>query len=253
MPFHPPSEAEIRSCREQAKRHQQAAQRSGRAQVQAKLSAGQREVFQLKIVLEGSKPPIWRRLLIPADLKLPDLHGVIQLAMGWNNEHLYHFMVGTRSKGLHFYGDPDLLDIDLMQEAEGKFINDLNVPIDHLLVNRNDWIRYEYDFGDGWIHRLTLEDIQVQPLKLARLPRCVAGRRACPPEDCGGVPGYEQALEILANPAHPEHQELLNWIGNFDQKRFDLDAVNADLVESFADKPKQPAKKLSTPEGLPQT
>ena len=82
MPFHPPSEAEIRSSREQAKRHQQAAQRSGRAQVQAKLSPGQREVFQLMIALEGSKPPIWRRVLIPADLKLPDLHGVIQLAMG---------------------------------------------------------------------------------------------------------------------------------------------------------------------------
>ena len=106
--------------------------------MQAELSPGQREMFQLKIVLKGSKPPIWRRVLIPADLKLPDLHWVIQLAMGWNNEHLYHFMVGTRSKGLRFYGDPDLLDIDLMQEAEGEFINDLNVPKDHLLVNRKD-------------------------------------------------------------------------------------------------------------------
>ena len=251
MSFHPPSEAEIRSCREQAKRHQQAAQRSGRAQVQAELPRGQREVFQVKILLEGSKPPIWRRVFIPADLKLPDLHGVIQLAMGWNNEHLYHFMVGTRSKGLRFYGDPDPLDIDLIQQAEGRFINDLNVPIDHLLVNRKDWIRYEYDFGDGWIHRLTLEDILVQPLQLARIPRCVTGQRACPPEDIGGVPGYEQALEILANPAHPEHQELRVWIGNFDPKRFDLEAVNAELVESFADKPKQLAKKLSTPEALP--
>ena len=131
--------------------------------MQAELSPGQREMFQLKIVLEGSKPPIWRRLLIPADLKLPDLHEVIQLAMGWNNEHLYHFMVGTRSKGLRFYGDPDLLDIDLMQEAEGEFINDLNVPIDHLLVNRKDSLRYEYDFGDGWIHLLTLEDTLFNP------------------------------------------------------------------------------------------
>ena len=88
---------------------------------------------------------------------------------------------------------------------------------------------------------------------LARLPRCVARQRACPPEDCGGVPGYEQALEIMANPAHPEHQDLLVWTGNFDQKRFDLEAVNAELVESFADKPKQLAEELSTPENLPQT
>jgi hypothetical protein len=75
--------------------------------------------------------------------------------------------------------------------VSGQRVNVLNVPIAHLLVNRKDWIRYEYDFGDGWIHRLTLEDIHVQPLKLARLPRCLAGKRACPPEDSGGVPGYE--------------------------------------------------------------
>jgi hypothetical protein len=250
MLFHPPpTEAEIRYWRAQARRHEQAARLSGRAQVQAELPRGQREVFQVKIVLEDSKPPIWRRVLIPANLRLPDLHGVVQLAMGWHASHLYHFMVGLRSEGLRFYGDPDPLDIDLIQQAEGIFINDLNVPIDHLLVNRKDWIRYEYDFGDGWIHRLTLEDIHVQPLKLARLPRCVAGKRACPPEDSGGVAGYEQALAILANPAHPEHQELLTWIGPFDPHHFDLEAVNADLVESFDVKPKAPAEAPpSTPE-----
>ena len=253
MPFYPPTEAENRSWRAQARHHEQAAQRSGRAQVQAKLSPDQREVFQLKIVLEGSKPPIWRRVLIPADLKLPDLHEVIQLVMGWNHEHLHHFMVGTRAKGLHFYGDPDLLDIDLMQEAEGKFINDLNVPIDHLLVSRKDWIRYEYDFGDGWIHRLTLEDILVQPLQLARIPRCVTGQRACPPEDIGGVFGYERALPILANPADPEHQEMLDWIGPFDPNRFDLEAVNADLSEAFTDKPQAQTEEETKPEAPEQS
>ena len=85
MPFHPPSEAEIRSWCAQARHHEQAARRSGRAQVQAELPRGQREVFQLKIVLEDSKPPIWRRVLIPANLRLPDLHGVVQLAMGWQD------------------------------------------------------------------------------------------------------------------------------------------------------------------------
>jgi hypothetical protein len=254
MLFHPPpTEADIRYWRAQARHHEQAARLSGRAQVQAELPRGQREVFQVKIVLEGSKPPIWRRVLIPANLRLPDLHGVVQLSMGWHDAHLYHFMVGLRSEGLRFYGDPYPLDIDLRQQAEGVFINDLNVPIDHLLVNRKDWIRYEYDFGDGWIHRLTLEDIHVQPLKLARLPRCVTGKRACPPEDCGGVPGYEQALAILADPAHPEHQELLAWIGPFDPNHFDLDAVNADLIESFGTNPKTQGEKLSTSEAPGQT
>lgn len=165
MLFHPPpTEAEFRYWSAQARQHEQAARLSGRAQVQAELPRGQREVFQIKMVLEGSKPPIWRRLLIPANLRLPDLHGVVQLAMRWNDSHLYHFMVGLRSEGLRFYGDPYPLDIDLMVQAEGRFINDLNVPIDHLLVNRKDWIRYEYDFGDGWIHRLTLEEIHARKI-----------------------------------------------------------------------------------------
>jgi len=253
MAFHPPSKAEIRSWCAQARHHEQAARLSGRALVQADLPRGQREVFQVKIVLEGSKPPIWRRVLIPANLRLPDLHGVVQLAMGWNDSHLYHFMVGLRSEGLRFYGDPGPLDIDLMQQADGIFINDLNVPIDHLLVKRKDWIRYEYDFGDGWIHRLTLEDIHVQPLKLARLPRCLAGKRACPPEDSGGVSGYEQVLAILADSTHPEHQALLTLIGPFDQDRFDLEAVNADLVASFGVKPKASAEAPSSTPKAPAT
>jgi hypothetical protein len=94
-----PTEAELRYWRAQARQHEQAARLSGRAQVQAELPRGQWEVFQVKIVLEGSKPPIWRRVLIPANLRLPDLHGVVQLAMGWHDSNLHHFMVGLRSKG----------------------------------------------------------------------------------------------------------------------------------------------------------
>ncbi len=123
----------------------------------------------------------------------------------------------------------------------------------NLLVNRKDWIRYEYDFGDGWIHRPTLEDILVQPLQLARIPRCVTGQRACPPEDIGGVFGYERALPIVANPAHPEHQEMLAWIGPFDPNRFDLEAVNADLSEAFADKPQSQTDQPTKPEAPAQS
>lgn len=160
MLFHPPpTEAEFRYWRAQARHHEQAVRSGPGAGGTAPRSAGG---VQVKIVLEGSKPPIWRRLLIPANLKLPDLHGVVQLAMGWHDSHLYHFIVGLKSEGLRFYGDPYPLDIDLMQQAEGRFINDLNVPIDHLMVNRKDWIRYVYDFGDGWIHRLTLEEIHAK-------------------------------------------------------------------------------------------
>jgi len=224
----------------QARAHEHAARQSGRSQVQAQLPRGQREVFQIKILLEGSKPPIWRRVLIPANLRLPDLHGVVQLSMGWQDAHLYQFMVGIRSEGLRCYGDPVRLEIDLKEQEEGRFIDDLNIRINHLLMNRKDWIRYEYDFGDGWIHRLSLEDILIQPLRLAQSPRCIAGKRACPPEDVGGLMGYEEALAILENPTHPEHQDLLTWIGTFDPNHLDLDLINADLDASFGKKAKAP-------------
>jgi hypothetical protein len=239
MIFHRPTPAEERAWRQAADRWEAQARGSARAQSQAELPKGQEEVFQLKIMLEGSKPPIWRRVLVPAALKLPDLHGVIQVAMGWQDIHLYHFVVGTRPAGLRFYGDSHRLDIDLIEAAEGRFIDDLHVPVDHLLVNEKDWIRYEYDFGDGWIHRLTLEKILVQPLREARLPRCIAGRRACPPEDIGGVPRYEHALAVLADSSHPEHQELHEWLGGpFDSERFDREVVSGELLEAFGPKPR---------------
>lgn len=239
MRFDRPPSAQDREMRALAAQWEAQARLSGRRAQRAALPRGQREVFQLKIVLEESRPPIWRRVLVPADMKLPDLHGVIQLSMGWQDSHLYHFMVGMRQEGLRFYGDPAPLDIDLWQLGEGRFINDLDVPVDHLLVNEKDWIRYEYDFGDGWMHRLTLEKLLVEPLREARIPRCIAGRRACPPEDVGGLWGYEKALAVLADPTDPEHEERREWMGeDFDSERFDREVVNGLLTESFAPKPR---------------
>lgn len=221
--FQRPTAAEERALRRQAAQWQALARRSGRAEIQALLPRGHREVFQIKVVLEGSKPPIWRRLLVPSDLRLPDLHRALQLAMGWRDCHPYQFIAGMRRDATRCYGDPQLLEIDLWELGRGDFIDARHVPIDHLLVNVSDRLRYEYDFGDGWMHRLSLEAIQVKPLREARIPVCLEGRRACPPESVGGILGYEQALEAAAS-AEPA----------FDPEPFDPEPVNLALAQAFA-------------------
>lgn len=236
MPFQRPTAAELEQLKAQAAHWIRKASRSSRQQQQAALPRGQREVFQLKIVLENSKPPIWRRVLVPSELTLWELHHVIQRAMGWHNEHLYQFVVGTRQEGLRYYGDTVAFEMDLWLQAQGEFMDDGKVRLDHLLVDEKDWIRYIYDMGDSWQHRITLETIQVKPLQQARIPRCIGGRRACPPEDSGGMPGYERALMIQADPAHPEHGDIMEWLeGPIDPAAFDCEAADAAVQEGFAE------------------
>ncbi len=236
MPFRRPSAAEIGQLKAQAEHWIRHASRSGRQAQQAALPRSQREVFQLKIVLQDSKPPIWRRVLLPAASPLSFLHSVIQLAMGWDNQHMYQFVVGTHLEGLRYFGDTVLMDVDWWLQAQGLFVDDGRARLDHLLVSEKNWLRYVYDMGDSWHHRITLEKVLVEPLKQARIPRCVGGRRACPPEDCGGMPGYERALQIQADPSHPEHGETIEWLeGPIDPTLFDCQSANEALLAWFAD------------------
>ena len=235
MAFLSPSAAELRRLKAEAEHWIRQASRSGRQEQQAALPRGQREVFQLKIVLLDSKPPIWRRVLVPASIHLCSLHDVIQLAMGWQNDHLYQFVVGTQQEGLRYFGDTVLFDMDWWIQAKGQFVDDGRARLDHLLTQEKDWIRYVYDMGDGWNHRITLEKILVEPMQQARIPRCIGGRRACPPEDSGGVPGYERVLMIQADPAHPEHGEIMEWLEELiDPALFDCQAADAALRAAFA-------------------
>ena len=120
--------------------------------------------------------------------------------------------------------------MDLWLQAQGEFVDDGRARLDHLLVNEKEWIRYIYDMGDSWQHRITLEKIQVEPLQQARIPRCIGGRRACPPEDSGGMPGYERALMIQADPTHPEHADIMEWLERpIDPAAFDCQAADAAL------------------------
>jgi hypothetical protein len=171
-----------------------------------------KEIFVLKITLVGSKPPIWRRIET-ANVPLSKLHEQIQTAMGWTNSHLHQFAVGNDC-----YMDPRGLDGDLNDWAS----DNTGISIAKLVERHGPKLklRYDYDFGDGWEHKVVLEKI-IQPQAGVTYPLCTAGKLACPPEDVGGIYGYYEFLEAINNPAHPEHEDLLEWNGPFDPNEFD--------------------------------
>ena len=178
-----------------------------------------RSIYQIKISLIGVKPPIWRTVLVSSDIGLGAFHDVIQVAMGWTNSHLHQFIANQG-----FYGIPDD-DFELEMEDETKY------KLSQLLKKEKDTITYEYDFGDSWEHKILLEKILPDDGKSV-LPVCIKGKRACPPEDCGGIWGYEELLETISNPKHPDHEDMLEWLGGeFDPEEFDLEEVNGDLAK----------------------
>ncbi|MBI4547211.1 MAG: plasmid pRiA4b ORF-3 family protein [Ignavibacteriae bacterium] len=178
-------------------------------------------VYQLKITLKHSQPPIWRRVQVPANISLHQLHQVIQVVMGWTNSHLHQFIV----HGV-FYGDDDP-EFGLGSEME--FVSEHQTDLDQMVSTEKEKFIYEYDFGDGWEHQIVLEKI-LPPEPNRNYPTCLTGKRACPPEDVGGVWGYDSFLETIKNKKHPEHRAMLEWVGGpFDPEEFKLEEVNEEL------------------------
>jgi hypothetical protein len=172
---------------------------------------GPAPIYQVKVGLRGAKPRIWRRLLLPADISLADLHEVIQLAFGWGGGHLHVFQTG--------YGEFGEADPELGHRAEAP------VTLEQVASQADDRIRYVYDFGDDWDHEILVEKILDRDPRIG-YPQCTGGRRAAPPDDCGGIWGYQDTLEILADPEHPEHRERLEWMGLDDAGAFDPDGFD---------------------------
>ncbi|TQN42100.1 uncharacterized protein DUF1841 [Blastococcus colisei] len=175
--------------------------------------------YQLKIRLLGTKPPVWRRVLVPDDLTLAGLHDVIQVAMGWTDTHLHDFRVGDAR-----YGDPGQLSGGWLDDSR----DEAAVRVDQVLPRVGDRLRYTYDFGDDWEHEVLVESVEpaVGPVAL----RCLAGRRAGPPEDCGGVWGYADLCAAACNPDDPAAADRLEWLGHpFDPAHFDREAVDERL------------------------
>jgi hypothetical protein len=171
----------------------------------------------MKVTLRGSKPPIWRRLQVTSETTLAQLHRIVQHAMGWEGYHLYQFVVGDIT-----YGDPRMLE-----EMDGEDARNATLAV--IVPGEKFKFIYEYDFGDGWEHELLIE--KILPFEGEKTyPVCLTGKRACPPEDCGGIWGYADFLEAIHDPHHPEHEEMLEWVGGaFDPEAFDPDEVNAEL------------------------
>jgi Plasmid pRiA4b ORF-3-like protein len=179
------------------------------------------DTYQLKITLRGvSKPPVWRRVLVPAGLSLDSLHEVIQRAMGWEGGHMHVF-----SDGWQHYG---------VENAELDHADETEFAVAEMVEELGDKFSYIYDFGDDWEHEIRFEKV-LPPDALAGVPVCLAGKGACPPEDCGGAWGYTDLKATLADPADDEHEERLQWLGldtasDFNPAAFSLDEVNARLA-----------------------
>jgi hypothetical protein len=175
-------------------------------------------IFQLKISLTGVRPPVWRRVLVPGEMTLAELHDVVQVAMGWTDSHLHEFEIGDTSYGVP---DVDWGRDDVKDEARTKLVR---------VSGLGSHLRYTYDFGDDWRHDITVEKV-VAPEPGVRYPTCSAGRRACPPEDVGGPWGYPEFIAAVADPKHPDHEHWTEWIGgSFDPNQFDAVATDAVLA-----------------------
>jgi hypothetical protein len=174
----------------------------------------------LKITLRDIKPPIWRRILVPRIMTLGDLHVAIQVVMGWQNGHLHAFEVAREQ-----YGEPGSME---------DISNENRLTIGGLIKLGISRFRYTYDFGDNWEHEILIEKTPPKGPAVAAFPACVAGKRSCPPEDCGGPFGYDDLLMVLKDPAHPDHAEQAEWIGaDFDPEAFSVAAADAALGEVF--------------------
>ena len=176
-------------------------------------------VYQMKVKLEDISPPIWRRIQVTNNITLGKLHRILQIIMGWSDYHLHEFIIDGVS-----YGVPDKDGI-----FEGK--NERNVRLSQVVSEEKIKFVYIYDFGDYWQHKILIE--KILPLEPdMQYPICIKGKRTCPPEDCGGAGGYDDFLETIQDPEHPEHDETLEWAGgSFDPEAFDIDEINRELKQ----------------------
>ena len=181
----------------------------------------------LKIDLKGMRPPVSREILVPSDLRLDRLHQVIQIVMGWQDCHLHEFSNGVRGPGELRFGPPQedfglALGPPLADEKKARLLD--------LAPTKGSKFRYWYDFGDDWFHDLRVKAIGEPKPGTPELV-CLKAVGACPPEDCGGPPGYSRLLAVLADPDDEEHEELLEWVGgSWDVNRYDIVAVNRTLA-----------------------
>jgi hypothetical protein len=175
-------------------------------------------LYQIKITLQDLRPPIWRRVQVWSDISLGELHQIIQIAMGWTNSHLHLFLI----EGME-YGEPDL-------EYDWEVKDERKVKLNRVVSGEKFKFGYTYDMGDSWEHNILIEKVLPAGSEIPRYGVCLTGKRACPPEDCGGTWGYTELIETLRDPNHPEHESMLEWVGGeFNPEAFDVNEINEAL------------------------
>lgn len=181
----------------------------------------ERIICQIKVTLQGIRPPIWRRILVTDETTLANLHDILQIVMGWQNSHLHQFVIHEEYYSVYF---EDLGD-------SGEVYDAAEYTLAQMVSAEKDKFIYDYDFGDGWRHTILIEKIiPAEPENI--YPVCIKGKRACPPENIGGEWGYEHFIEAIQDPNHPEHEQLKEWHSDkLDPELFDLQAVNAALKD----------------------
>ena len=170
------------------------------------------EVYAIKVTLLGTSPPVWRRILVPRDITLSNLHRTLQTVMGWTNCHLHQF--GRQRQRM----------TDPRSRVGTKIADENRTKLGELIWAVGARLLYEYDFGDGWQHELLLEEVLFGEESFQQI--CVAGKRCCPPEDCGGPQGFAEVLKALQDANHPNHVELCEWLGDFVPESFSVDEIN---------------------------
>ena len=210
-------------------------------------------IYQIRITLKDTKPPIWRRVAVGSEITLGQLHDVIQIVMGWTDSHLHQFSL--RNKALKPSPDEiarwvreNTMDERFLDSIGGQrfFVpkvtpwgeptdmegeDEAAIILGEVCPKVKNKIIYEYDFGDDWEHVVEVQKI-TEPEPGVEYPVCLAGKKACPSEDCGGVWGYSEMLEAITDSDNDQHEDMLEWVGDgFDPDAFDLEEVNMTLTD----------------------
>ena len=185
------------------------------------------EVYAIKVTLLGTRPPVWRRILVPRDITLHNLHRTLQVVMGWTNSHLHRFI--SQRSGL-----------SQQRRSGSKVTNENRTTLDELVGAVGTRLMYEYDFGDGWQHELLLEEVVLGDETFQQM--CVAGKRCCPPEDCGGPQGFAELLQARQDDTHPSPDQAQEWLGDFAAESFSLEEVNRRLSRRTQARTKRPSR-----------
>ncbi|MEK7621618.1 MAG: plasmid pRiA4b ORF-3 family protein [Patescibacteria group bacterium] len=209
------------------------------------MSQDNKNFYQFKISLNYSKPLIWRRIQVPRTYTFWEFSCAILDAMGWSGGHLHGFTFSDKKNNWRMINimvpSPD------DEEYMDRIIDERTAKIADYFEKISKQCKYEYDFGDGWVHTVLLEKV-LPMMPGQKYPKCLAGKRTCPPDDCGGIGGYERLIEILKKPKHPEHKDMMEWlcldfVNEFDPEEFDPSKIYfsdpKEMLKEFEDYTKQ--------------